>query len=347
MTATTSRRFGRVGFIVQTVDGTPETAPLFTAPIIGGGLKPMKESDDLPRIGNNLSRLGKFTTGAMGGGTVQMLCHPELVGLLLAQAMGEETYSGGIHEFRVTDDTPFPMTMWSSVGSITELGQTWRFTDAFINRLRFNGTSRQNIEVEIDVTSFSYTPLSTMPAVSGSGSSAEDDEPRFKYIGSNIQLSPDDSAMEDYKPESVMFEIDRAPEYRYGPSLTPVMRVPDRLINFDAGWVYNSAIGGWGFLMDMYTGSLTGTEPDQGQPDGQFSARFGRHPHDVSKYMQIDSNGQNWQYAIERPDAEAQPGILELQATGIVTAPDATKGGDGQDDEVIVTLVNDYVGTYA
>lgn len=347
---TTSRRFGSLAFAKQSAIGSPEAAPLFSVPIISGGLGPRKEWDDLPRIGSNLSRLGRFPTGAMGGGTVRILAHPEALGLLLAQVIGTTGVSGGgpyTHTYDFTDDYQFALSFWSSVGSVVEVGQTWRLWDGFINRLRIEGTTRRNVEVELDVTTFQYNPLDAMPAVTGTGSSAEDDEPRFKYIGSDVKLDPSaDVATVDYpNAERVMFEVDRAPEYRYGPSLTPTLIVPDRLVNFDAGWVYDSDIGGWQYLLDEYVGSLTGTTPDQSTPQGSFDVKFGRHPHDATKYLQVVSNGSNWQYTLDRPDAEAQPGVLEMEATGIVVAPSADHGGTGT-DEAEVTLINDFASDY-
>lgn len=347
---TTSRRFGSLAFAKQSAIGTPATAPLFSVPIISGGLKPAKEWDDLPRIGSNLSRLGRFPTGAMGNGTVRILAHPEALGLLLAQVIGTTSVSGAgpyTHTYDFTDDYQFGLTFWSSIGSIAQTGQTWSFADAFINRLRIEGTTRRNVEVEIDVTAFTYSPLSAIPAVSGTGSSAEDAEPRFKYIDSIVKLDPSaDVATEEYPTaERVMFEVDRAPEYRYGPSLTPTLIVPDRLVNFDAGFVYDSVIGGWDYLLDEYVGSLTGTVPEQSTPQGSFDVQFGRHPKDATKYLRVVSNGSNWQYTLDRPDAEAQPGILEMEATGIVVAPSSAHGGSGT-DEAEVSLVNDFAGDY-
>lgn len=346
----TSRRFGSLAFAKEPALGTPATAPLFKCPIIGGGLKPAKEWDDLPRIGSNLSRLGRFPTGAMGNGTVRILAHPEALGLLLCQVIGEDNISGANptqHEFDFTDDYQFGLSFWSSLGSVTQRGQTWKFTDGFINRLRVEGVSRRNLEVEIDVTAFSYTPLDSMPAVSGTGSSEENDEPRFKYIDSDVKLDPaaNVATVEYPNAERVMFEVDRAPEYRYGPSLTPTTIVPDRLVNFDAGWIYRSDIGGWEYLLQEYMGSLTGTLPNQGTPHGSFDVKFGRHPADVARFLRVISNGANWQYTMERPDAEAQPGILELEATGIVVAPSADHGGSGE-NEMTVRLLNDFAAAY-
>jgi hypothetical protein len=313
-------------------------------------MRPAGEYDDLPRIGSNLSRLGRYVTGRMGTGTVRILAHPEAVGLLLYQAAGSYSRSGSTHTFTFADEYPFALTCWSSLGSGSSKGKTWRFRDTFINSMRWEGNTRQNVEVEMQLTSFFYTPLaspSDIPAVSGTGASDEDESPRLKYIDSIVKLSPNSSpATEEYDTaERVMFEIDRAPEYRYGPSLTPTMIVPDRLVNFDAGVVWDSVIGEWDWMLEEYTGSLTGSLPTQNTPHGSFDVRFGRHPSDASKYLQMVSNGRNWEYTIERPDAEAQPGILEYDLSGIVTAPKTDLGGSGT-TEATLTLINDFGQDY-
>lgn len=342
-----SRRFGRIAFAKQPAIGTPAAAPLFSLPIIRGGMRPAGEYDDLPRIGSNLARLGRYVTGRMGQGTVTVLAHPEALGLLLYQAVGGYSRGGSTHTYTFTDDYPFAMSTWSSVGSPAIAGKTWRFQDTFIQRLRLNGNTRQNIEVEMDLTSFTYQPITSIPAVSGTGSSDEDETPRLKYIDSTVLLSPNSSpATEEYiTAENVMFEVDRAPEYRYGPSLTPSIVVPDRLVNFDAGVTWDSDIGGWDWLLEEYVGSLTGTLPTQNTPHGSFDVQFGRHPADVSKYLRIVSNGRNWEFTSERPDAEAQPGILEYSLTGVVTAPHTDLGGSGTTESTL-TLINDFGQDY-
>lgn len=348
---TGSRRFGRLAFAKQGADmtslGTPAAAPLFSVPIISGGIRPAGEYDDLPRIGSNLARLGRFSTGKMGTGTITILAHPEALGLLLYQVTGSYSRSGTTHTYNMQDEYPFPITFWSSEGSGTEQGRTWRFTDGFINRMRLNGNTRQNIEVEMDITAFSYTPMVDIPAVTGTGASAEDEDPRLKYIDSTVKLSPNTSPPTDQyvTAERVMLEMDRAPEYRYGSSLTPRIIVPDRLVNFDAGVIYDSALGAWDWLLEEYVGSLTGTLPTQNTPHGSFDVQYGRHPADPTKYLRVTSNGRNWEFTSERPDAEAQPGILEYDLTGIVTTPRTDLGGTGE-SEIIMTLINDFGQDY-
>lgn len=344
-----SRRFGRFAFARQTAYGTPEAAPLFSVPIINGGVRPAGEYDDLPRVGSNLARLGRFVTGRMGTGTVTILAHPEALGLLIYQAVGAYSRSGSTHTFTFQDEYPFALTVWNSIGSGTLKGRVWRFTDAFINRMRWNANSRQNIEVELDITAFSYSPLASpadIPAVSGTGASDEDVSPRFKYIDSAVLLSPNASAQQEYTTaESATFEVDRAPEYRYGPSLTPTIIVPDRLVNFDTTVTYDSVLGGWDWLLEEYTGSLTGSLPTQETPAGSFDVTFGRHPTDPTKYLRVQSNGRNWEYTSEVPEAEAQPGILEYALSGIVTAPKPDLGGSGT-TEATITLINDFGQDY-
>lgn len=353
-----ARRFGQVAFATQPAPGTAAAAPLFSVPLISGAINPMKDYDDLPRQGGTMARLGRFAQRARGDGTVRILCHPESLGLLLFHVTGDQSSAGvapTTHTYLITDDYPAnPLTVWSSIGpeSSAITGSAWRFMDSYIQRLQINGTSGENLEVEVTFTSFDYSPGVTIPAVSGVGSVAEDDEPRFKYIGSIVELSPNDDPLAQFSnAESVTFEIDRAPEYRYGPSLTPTIIAPDRMINFSCGMTYDTNTGGWDFLLQAFTGSLTGTGftgsgPEQSIPEGRFDVQFGRHPADATRYLRVVSNGYNWQYTNERPDAEATPGIMEFELNGIAVAPDVDKDGDGSNSEVIITLLNDFAGDY-
>lgn len=351
-----ARRFGQVGFMTQPDKGTAASAPLFTVPLIGGRMGPMKEYGDLPRQGGSMTRLGRYAQRARGEGSLQMLCHPEAIGLLLLHATGNEVSATGTgpttHIFNMADDyIDNPLSIWSSIGPQASaiLGSTWLFTDSWITKLTIEGTSGENVVVTADITSFSYSPVDSpfqVPAVSGTGSSAEDDEPRFKYIGSTVQLSPNNGALEEYtNAERFTFVIDRNPEYRYGPSLTPTVIAPDRLVDMSVGMDFDTDQGGWDFLLEASIGNVTGGGPEQSIAEGKFDVKTGRHPADASRFLQIQSNGRNWEYTTERPDAQPNPGIMEFDLTGICVEPDAAKGGSGT-SEAVITLVNDFAGTY-
>ena len=351
---TSARRFGKLAFAKQVSLGTAAAAPLFSVPMISGAINPVKDVADLPRQGGTMARLGRYVQRARGEGTITTLCHPEALGLLLFYAMGTQVSQVGgpapySHTFTMSDDYPGDgMTFWSSIGpeSSAISGSAWKFADTFIQRLQIMGKSGDNLVVELGITSFDYTAITTIPAVSGTGASAEDDEPRFKYIGSEVSLSPNSNAWTQMdNSESVTFEIDRAPEYRYGPSLTPTVVAPDRMVNLTVGLTYDDALGGWDYLRAAYTGSITGTGPEQSIAQGSANVKFGRHPSSVSRFLQITSNGYNWQYTTTRPDAEATPGIIEYELNGILVSPNAAEGGSG-DREVTVVLENDFSGDY-
>lgn len=355
---TASRRFGAISFGKQTGvvanGGTAATAPLFQCPILSGSLSPQKDWGDLPRIGSSLARLGKFAQRARGGGSVTMLAHPEALGLLLYEVMGVQAVTGAgpyIHRFTMQDEYPAdPLTCWSNVGVTGATGSVWKFTDTFVQSLSIEGSSGENLVVTCDFLAFDYAPLTALPATSGTGNSVEDESPRLKYIGSVVELDADGTTLAEFKNiENVTFQIDRAPEVRYGASLTPTIISPDRMLNFSLGMTYDSAMGGWDFLMTTMTGSPGGSGPNQGTPTGSFDVKFGRHPADAAKYLRIVSGGDTaadptaqatWQYELAVPDASAEPTILDFDIAGMVARP--TTGTS----EVQVLLANDFVSTY-
>jgi hypothetical protein len=324
-------------------------------PIMGGMVNPVKESDQLPRLGGSLARLGEYVTKAYGGGSVTLLAHPESLGILLKYAMGSEVYTPGSpseHVFTVTDEYPgFGLTVWSSLTSVNEVGTTWRFTDVFIRKLSIEGMSGKNLEVMVDFIGFNYDTVGApyqMPAVAGAGSSDENADPRFKYIGSTVRLSPDDGPLVDFpNAEKATWEIDRAPEVRYGPSLTPTVIAPDRLVNFETGLTLDTNYSGWQFLNELFTGATSGGSATQDEPNGRVEVTYGYHPTEASPVpvLKIEGNGYNWQFRATRPDAEATPGIVDFDLTGILVAPSTDKDGVGT-TESTVTLHNNYAAAY-
>lgn len=334
----TTRRFGVFAFGKQTAFGTPLANPTYAVPVLSGAMRPVKDRGDLPRIGTALSRLGMFTQRARGEGTVQMLAHPDELGLLLYEVMGAQTNSGTgpyRHTFTMADDIPYdnPLTVWSKVGD-----SWWRFSDTYVQRLSIQGSSGENVVVEVQLISFHYRPS----AAPGSFTLA-DEEPRYKYVGSVVKMEADSATPTTMtNVESVSIEIDRAPEVRYGSSIVPTTISADRLASFSASLVYDSTQQGWDFLEEFFTGMTggAGTDADQGIARGSWEVTFGRHPHDATRLMKAFSNGANWEFETERPDAEASPSLLELELNGPMVYPDSGS------TELTIELNNDVSTTY-
>jgi hypothetical protein len=332
---TASRKFGVLGIAKQSSVGTAAANPTYAMPVISGNMRPMKDTDLLPRNGTTQARLGYFTKTAHGTGSVTTLAHPAPLGLLLYEAMGTQAVSGAgpyTHTFTMSDDYPaLPLTVWSKVGD-----SWWKFTDTYISKLALQGTTGENLQVSIDFESFTYGP-SAAPTYT-----LETEVPRYKYIGSTTKLEANSATpVVLTNVQNVMWEVDRGPELRYGPSLTPTIITPDRMVNFSCGLTYDTTQQGWDFLEQAYTGTVGGGgSPDQGYSSGSFDITFGRHLQDAARSLQITGNGQNWQYTLDRPDAEVNPGVLDFDLTGIAVNP----AGGGT--ETTVVLKNDVVAVY-
>jgi len=274
------RNFGLLTINKQASEGTAATdaAGGYSMPITGGMLGPGAEYGDLPRAGYSMARQGRFKQRINTGGTVSVLAHRESLGLLLYLCMGTElaigTPAGGLtpHTFVMADAWPQPCTVWASLGSGSD-ADVWRFRDAFISRLRIMGESGGNYAVDLDFVAKHYTK----PAAGAAGFPASYNdpavllgaEPRFKYIGSEIRMDSDSAVptlMDNV--EMVEIEIDRNPEIRFGPSLTPTVIAPDRMVNFNADVMYSTGAGGtgitafdrrgWEFLEDAYLSAIGG-----------------------------------------------------------------------------------------
>ena len=227
------------------------------------------------------------------------------------------------------------MTVWSKVGD-----SWWRFRDTFVSRLSIQGSTGENVQLEMDLLSFHYNPSAapTLP-----GGEPADEEPRLKYIGSTTQLEANSATPVTLtNVENVALEIDRAPELRYGAQVNPSTYSPDRLVSFSAGMVYDSTQQGWDFLEQFFTGTVggAGTGPDQGIARGSFDILLGKHPSSYAGSLRMQSNGANWEYETERPDAEASPSLLELEMNGPLVHPDTGT------TETTLVLTNDQAGAY-
>lgn len=353
----------------QAAAGTAETTTTggYGMPIIDGNISPNKEYGDLPRQGSSMLRLGRYAQRATVGGTVTLLAHPEALGLLLYNALGTElavqTVGGAtVHTFIMNDAWPGQMTVWARLSSGAD-EDTWRFRDACISRLQIQGTSGENLQVEVEFVAKHYTKLSAgLPA----GYTLEDEDPRFKYIGTTARLDSDSAVpVIMSNAESITFEVARDPEVRYGSQLTPSVYAPDRMVNFSANVMYDTGAGGsgatafdkqgWAFIEDAYLAALDG-DPDQSTPTGSFDVTFGRHPLDAARYLRVVSGGgpvgvsnlptvvtpqQNWHYETTRPAASGSPTLIGYDLNGVAARPAAGPS------EATVVLANDRATLYS
>jgi len=343
-----ARNFGLLIVKLQAIEGTAETTATngYAMPIMSGMLGPTKEWGDLPRQGNTLTRQGRYAQRASVGGTVTVMAHPEALGLLFYLAMGTELAVQGAgapyaHTFVMADSWPAPATVWASLASGDD-ADVWRFRDAYISRLRIVGESGGNLAVDMDWIAKHYTK----PAAGAAGFPTDYDDPavlmgadpRFKFIESVVKLDSDsDTPLEMDNVESVSFEIDRNPEIRYGPSLTPKTLAADRMVNFNADVMYSTGSGGgydrqgWNFLEDAYLSALN-EDPDQSTPAGSFDSTFGIHPADADVGLRIVSGGgdslpntvnpqANWEFETARPDAAETPTLVNYSLNGICRVP--------------------------
>jgi hypothetical protein len=351
------RNFGLLTIAKQTIEGTAVTditaAAGYSMPITSGMLGPTAEYGDLPRAGYSMARQGRFKQRVGVGGTVTVMCHQEALGLLLYLCMGSElaigTPAGGLtpHTFVMADAWPQPATVWASIGSGSD-ADVWRFRDAYISRLRITGEAGGNFSVDMDFVAKHYTKMAAGAAGFPTNYNAANvlmaAEPRFKYIGSVIKLDSDSAVptiMDNV--EMVEVEIDRNPEIRYGPSLTPSTIAPDRMVNFNADVMYSTGAGGagptafdrqaWNFLEDAYLSALAG-DPDQVTPTGSFDIDLGEHPTNVNAKLRFVSGGgatlpttvniqQNWEYGVNRPDASETPALTTYRLDGVCRVPAA------------------------
>lgn len=333
------RRKGIFAFGRQTAVGTPLTQPTYALPVISGSGKPVRERAALPAAPGSLARLGDFVQRARGGGTIQLLAHPDALGLLVYEVMGAQTVAGTgpyTHTFTMADAPPLPMTAWSLVGD-----QWWKLTDTYLTRLTGRGVSGENVIVEIEFMSLDAVEQVAAPTYTLVGK-----EPRYKYIGSTVKLEADAATpVTVTNIESVELAIVRGLNLRYGSGLRPALATfGERVVDFAALAVYDTAglNQGWDFLRVAHTGLAAAAQPlSQLLTRGSFEVLFGRHPADAARSLKVFSNGAAWEYAVERPDSDAsstEP--LEYDISGAVVSP------DGVATEVTVELKNDVVAVY-
>lgn len=340
---TAIRNFGLLTLVKQDVAGTAETDATggYSMPIVSGMIRPSKEWDDLPRAGNSMIRQGRFPTRATVGGTVTVLATPNSLGFLLYNAMGTElalgTPANGVtpHTFTMADNWPSQLTAWASLGSGSD-ADVWRFKDAQITRLQIQAASGGNALVELELVAKHYTKTaagaSGWPANYNAAAVLDDAEPRFKFIGSQVGLDSDGATVTmTNNVESITLEINRDPEIRYGTTLTPSTFAPDRMVNFSAELVYDSAQHGWDFIEDAYLAALAGN-PDQSTPTGAFDVTLGVHPSGSFESFRVVSGGgatlpttvtveRNWEFGVDRPDASGDPSLTSYTLDGVLRDP--------------------------
>lgn len=334
-----SKRIGVLGFAKQSTKGTPAAAPTYTLGVSGGSMKPEFDIADLPITGDTASRRGRYKQRGRGAGTVTLIAHPDALGLLLFMAAGSQTHSGVsapyTKTFPIVDTIPdaTPMTVWSMVGN-----DWWRFTDCYVSKLTIAGQSGENIVVVVDLVSLNAE------AVAAPTYTLLDVDPRLKYIGSVAKLEANSATPQTMTNiDSFEFVIDRSPELRYGASLTPTFVIPDRNVDFSAGVLFETsgAGQGWDFLHQAALGTTgTGAVSQNMADGGSFDIKTGRHPEDATRYLQIASTEDNWEYTVDRPEPDPAGGPIEFDIVGIVTRPAA--GGS----ETVITLKNDVAALY-
>jgi hypothetical protein len=333
----TARRFGIIAFAKQTGTGTPAAAPTFSMPIVQGGMRPAAELDFLPLDGASMARLGRYKKIANGIGSVTILTHLEAIGLLLYEAMGAQAVSGSnpvLHTFTMNDNYPADaLTCWSDIGAV----DTYRFTDTYVARLAITGSYGELVMAEMDLVSLTFDhparPAYTLQPA----------EPRGKFIGSQMKLEADAAVpVLVTTARSAALEIDRAPELLQTTGLAPSLISPMRNVNFNATALYDSAQQDWDFLEVFHLGASGATGgPDQSVARGSFEWTIGRHPIGTQpRGLKVISNGQNWEYDVERPDADASASPIEMEYGGPVVRP----AGGGT--EVTVELRNETAGAY-
>lgn len=336
-----SRRVGVIGFAKQTAKGTPVANPAYTVGLVSGVMRPERDMDDLPYTGDTAQRQGRFVQRGRGAGEVTLLAHPDLLGLLIYEAMGAQAVSGASppysHTFTMTDNIPQanPMTVWMMVA-----GSWWRFADTYVNSLQISGQSGENIQAAVNMTALQARPISAAPTYT-----LLSPEPRFKFMGSTIQLEADAATPVTVdNVESFELTIDRSLEIRYGAKLTPSFVIPERDVDFSAGVLYDTSGSnqGWDYLRMANVGSVAAdVDLSQVIGAGSFNVKTGRHPSDATRFLQFSSNGANWEYAVEMPEPDPGGGPVEFDVAGMVKRPAA-----GGQELAIMTLLNEVATVY-
>lgn len=336
-----SRRRGVIGFAKQSAKGTAAANPAYTVGVAGGVMAPTREMDDLPYTGDTAQRAGRYVKSARGEGSVSMLAHPDLLGLLLYEICGAQAISGAAvpytHDFTLTDNVPqtTPMTVWQMLPDAW-----WRYTDVYMNQLTLSGQSGENIMMEASMMALNARQITTAPTYT-----LLNPEPRFKYIGSVVKLEADNATpVVVDNVESFELTINRDLELRYGAKLTPTFVIPNRDMDFQAGVLYDTSGSnqGWDYLRMANIGSnALDTDLSQVIGAGSFDVQTGRHPSDVTRFLRVASNGANWEYAVDMPEPDPGGGPVEFDVTGMVKRPT----GGGQELSVLRVL-NEVAAIY-
>jgi hypothetical protein len=321
----------------QTAFGTPlsrTTGAKQASNIVSGGLKPVRDRSDLSLTSASQARRGQFIQRVRAEGTVTVLATADQVAFWLYSAMGAISTSGAgpnyTHTLTMADNLPFGSTVWSLVAD-----DWWEFSDVVVQTLTIRGESGENIVLEMALLGMGIprhlgtnapSPYTVAP-----------DDPRFKYLDSVVKMEADsDTPTVMDNVENVEFVIDRSTELRYGSHINPRQFIPSRDVDFSAGITYEPGMQGWDFLSGSQLGSVAATgDASQNLIKGSFDVTFGKHPSSYAGSMRIYSNGQNWEYMTERPDADPAANPIEMDLAGPVISPDG-----GVSTEVTAVVVN-------
>lgn len=351
-----NRRQGIFAWAKQSALGTPAGAPTYAVPMsAGGGPKPVRDIADLPITRPSSARAGQYVQRARGEGTLTILAHETEIGSLLLAVAGSEEYaldtnSVPNHRFVITEDFEVWLTCWVMLAD-----DWWRFDDVNVTMLGLAGTSGENVLVNLGFLARHYAPHVVAPTYS-----LAPDEPRFKYIGSEIYVAPLGRAPTGpfTQVENVDLEIRRNPTPRYGTELTPAMLVPIREMDLSMGFTYDPDELDWDLTTVSATGSLTGTGESQDLGQGSARVKFGRHPALASHFLEfytgpgkgtVGAGGAdvapfsaNWEFVAERPDPDPGGGPIDIAAAGRLIDPPENPGTS----EVTVLLAGGKVGAY-
>lgn len=332
ISALESSRHGAIGFALQSAIGSAAANPTYTVPKVSGGIQGKRGKNQIAHTGPTLVAPGNFITTSEGVGTVRMMAHEDLAGLLIYEALGTQAASTTTHTLTLSDALPIPMTVWDLVGD-----DWWKFTDCWVAKLTIQAASLDIAYIEVNLRAGSYGP------VSAPSYTLLDDEPRYIFGGSTTKLEADNATPTTVNNvQSMEFVVDRNFDFQYGASNTPQSYVAiGRDSSMSVNVNYTAADQGWDFLKAAALGGPSRTTPNTDLAKGSFDVKIARSPVDTSKFMQFQSAGANWEYDVDRPESSPGGGPIGFDIAGNLVNP-ASPG-----TEVTVVVVNSKSGIYS